>query len=239
MLASTSGGKKYVTVTPERRVAGAPEGSQVRRVIGERRRSASSGRAELEVAAQAVAGVDEDTALAEPDLQSRRSNGVQDLRVEAGQPHGHALVGIAPLAIDHHLQRGILDVEDPTEVEDEHAGTVLGHQFSEPVADLLGVGEEEPAFGADDQQALDRFVVRVLGGKRSKQVLASLAANHAHPRVRGLARETQKRERDGSDDALQRAENEDAEECRQRPTEFHAADPADRRELEPLDRPAE
>ena len=192
-------------------------------------------RERVQIVADSGPGVGEEALPAEAVGETGGPDVGQDVRVQAREPDGSALLRVAPLTLHHHLERRILDVEDAAEVEHENARLVLGHEFLDPVADLLGIGKEQPAFRPQDQEAFEGFVIRVVGRQRAQDVLPPLATDHVDRRIRGLARQTEQRQDDGNQNALQGSEDEHAEEGRERPMELHGPGLADRRELGGLD----
>ena len=93
------------------------------------------------------------------------------------QPNRDSLVGQTALAFLQHLQGGIFDVRHTAHVEREHARPVLRDERANLIADLLRIGEKQPALRPQDQKPFKRFVIGILGRQRAQHVGAALAAN--------------------------------------------------------------
>ena len=76
----------------------------------------------------------------------------------------------------------------------------------------------------------------MLGRQWPEHVRSSFAADHIDVWVRGLTGQAYQRKDNRHDDSLERAEDKHAEEGRQRPSELHSTDSADRDELGWLDK---
>ena len=131
----------------------------------------------------------------------------------------------------------VLDVGYAAHVQHQHARLVLRDQGLDLLPHRLRIDEEQPPFRAQDQQAFEGLVVAVFGRQRSQHVLATLAADDVHARVRGLAGQADHRHDDRHHDALEGAQQQDADAGDQGPAEFHRAHAADGTELRRLDQP--
>jgi hypothetical protein len=102
---------------------------------------------------------------------------LEDPGVQPHQPHHGPRVGQALLAFHEHLHCRVLEIRHAAHVERQHPWLVLCDQRADPIGHLLRVDEEQAPLGPQDQQPLERLVVRVLGGQRPEHVGAALAAD--------------------------------------------------------------
>src|SRR5262249_41094806 len=160
--------------------------------------------------------------------ESRALDHRERLGVEPHEPKLDAALLRAPVGFREHLERRVLEVEDAGEVERDDLRLHLLRELPYLLAEPLRVHEEEAAFEAHEEEARERLVVRVLARDRPEDVRPALPPEDAHGRIRDLVREAEEGDDDRDEDALERPEENDAEERRDRPEELHPADPQDR-----------
>jgi hypothetical protein len=139
------------------------------------------------------------------------------------------------LGLDQHLQRRVLEVEHAAEIERHDLRLCRRDQRPDFLADALGVEEEQTPFGPQQQQPGKGLVVRMLRRERPEDVRPALAAEHVDGRVGHLLRESDDRHDNRHQNALERAEQDHAEERGQRPQEFRATDAQDADKVAGLD----
>ena len=157
--------------------------------------------------------------------------------VQSRQPHHRAIGGHACFALDQHLQRGILDIGHPAQVQHHDMRLMFEDEPVDPFGDCLRIDEEQASLRAQDQQPLEGFVVRMLFRYRAQHIGAALAPDDMDSGIGRLAGQADQGDDDGDDDALERTENQHAETSDHRPAELHRPDLADRLELGGLDQP--
>ena len=156
--------------------------------------------------------------------QGRAPDDGEDLRTEPGQPQLHTRLALALLRFREHLERGVLEVEHIAQVEHDNLRLRGADERTDALRDPLGIEKEQPAAQAQQQQAGERLVLRMLARARAEDFRTGLAAEHVHRRISRLLSERDDRDDDRYEDALERAEQHDAAHCGQRPHELGAAD---------------
>ena len=66
------------------------------------------------------------------------------------------------MALRQHLEGGILDVHDSAQIQHDDSRIVSRDGDLDLVGNLLGIEEEETPFRPQNEQAFNRFVVRML-----------------------------------------------------------------------------
>lgn len=133
------------------------------------------------------------------------------IRSESREPKLGATLTAAPVGRREHPERRVFDVEHTAQVEHYDCGLRFGRQSAHLFGDALGVEEEQPPFGAQEQQARERFILRMLGRARPKYVRPRPAAEHMDGRIRSLLRQRDDRH-DRHQDPLQGTDQHHAEE---------------------------
>lgn len=95
--------------------------------------------------------------------EARAPDGLEDAGIQATEPEGDATLPDATLAFDERLERRVFEIGNTTHVERHDARGVFLDPRAQLLADVLRVGEIDPPLGPDDQEPLERFVVRMLG----------------------------------------------------------------------------
>ena len=152
-----------------------------------------------------------------------------------GQPQRDA-VGLGELVDLGQLGRALgVDEVDALEIEHERAGAiaVLG-QRADAILERLGGGEEEAAVEAQDGDAGERLVTRVLV-EVAEDLRPGLAAEQGHRRSRRDVDEPDERQDDPDHDTGQNAGREHADDRRHRDPEVEARHPVEAPQLGDVD----
>ena len=159
-------------------------------------------------------GIEYHPLAAQPCGQASVFDDLHYARVQAGQPEHGAGICQARFTFDQHLQRRILDIRHPTQIEYHNARLMFRHQCLDPVGDRLSIDEEQAPLGAQNQQSLKGLVIRMLFRDRAQHIGTALAPDNMDIRIGCLAGQTDQGKDDGNDDTLQCAEDDHSEKSR-------------------------